>query len=276
MLLKKSVKFVIRYLVWSSIALLLILLLNLTLARIITGQMEQTSNLTKNLDHLTKQNIKEGTKIKLLNQITSEQQKKLTIKTREDYYNDLSIKIEVYYNGMVNFRSKDHYLIGVRAAFFASERLFEKKAVKYYAKTQRECALKLLATAKNESDFTYDKIGQNYEKDEKGLYKTIYGYKIKEKKGFEYALIKTTKDYGWLQCNDIHIKDGVKTDNKYRTLRNLGLWDAKENRWILEPEVNAMIRILVDDERIRMGWNTPDNCNFNKNFLKMLQGVKYE
>lgn len=222
---------------------------------------------TKNLKHLTDTSTGRATVIGSLEAKIATLEKKAIIDKTEKYLNDIATKIDGYYSTWNSSKGKTHYSIGIRAAFFASERLFEKKVVKYYAPTSRECALKLLATAKNESNFTYNLICQNYAKDGNGLYETVYGYKIKKKEGFEFALVKTSKDYGWLQCNECNVNLTLKR------LKELGLWNEKENRWLLDPEVNAMMRILIDNERIRQGWNTPTSTNYDKNFYSMLLKV---
>jgi hypothetical protein len=211
--------------------------------------------------------VQSATENRTLKKQIEEYEKQKEIDKKERYLYNIALKIDGYYSAWNCSKGLNHYLIGVKATFSASEKLFEKKAVKYYAKTPKECALKLLATAKNESNFTYNLICQNFKKDDKGLFITIYGYKLKKKEGFESILIKTSKDYGFLQVNEVNVNISLSK------LKQLGLWDEKENKWLLHPETNSMMRILVDDERIRMKWNTPTNTNYNKFFLTMLEKV---
>jgi hypothetical protein len=75
---------------------------------------------------------------------------------------------------------------------------------------------------------------------------TIEGVKQKVK-AVDYA-IKTTRDWGGLQVNDVNLKSG------YSELFKLGLWNIQMDRWTLDPEINIWLRLLEFEDRARLNW----------------------
>lgn len=75
---------------------------------------------------------------------------------------------------------------------------------------------------------------------------TIDGVKQKVK-ATQHA-IKTTKDWGGLQNNDVNLSYG------YAELKRLGLWNEKMNKWTLDVDVNIWLRLVECDEAARLKW----------------------
>jgi len=186
-------------------------------------------------------------------------EKKLVIDKRERLYEDIQIYISGYYGAWNTQKDKKqlnkiiksclesceeawaiadidvkHCWVGNKIKYKYAER---KGRFIYYCKTKKELACLMLATAKAETNFTEDVICQNYERDSKGLYVTIYGWKIPKKKGFELILKKTTKDYGCYQINQDNFAD-------LTVLRMLNLWTPERNEWVMNLRTNCLMRIV--------------------------------
>jgi len=268
-------------------------------------------------------------KIKLQSDIIDmikKQEEDKKIEKKKNYCFGLRDRLIGLYGAWGMHRKEKDLETAVDVAFSASMKLWEKGEIKYYAKSPRQTALRLLGEGKSESDYTFQLICQNYLKDKYGNYimedenrkiekvktgsdyydwyvveggkKTIsYEYVVKSGKrairnkdgtwtlyyrekgdekervvviSFEELkkhLIKTTKDYGWLQVNDCNVNWTLAR------LTQLGLWSDKWNRWLLDPEICAMMRLLVDEKRVIDKMDKKDDGRWDKNVVFMLERV---
>ena len=80
-------------------------------------------------------------------------------------------------------------------------------------------------------------------------------------------LIPTSKDYGWAQVNDCNMT------MCYSTLQKLGLWRPDSGRWALDPELNIYMRYIVEEDRIRIGFEKPGDGHWDKVFVEGLMRI---
>lgn len=215
----------------------------------ILGLMIKTTSWTvnqniKNLQYLTDRNKAEGSKLKRLNEITTEQAKKLVIKTRSDYYDDLEIAILSSYARNGQWKNKRKVRGLIETSFTVAEELYPKGLITYYGKDIRDCALNALGEVRKETDFdVFDEFSREWNPRNK------------------------TWDYGAWRVNDVHIKNSPSIFYK---MYKMGIWKADGDNYLCHPITNCKARMIIVNERIKKKWDT---WNMDKTLKKILEGI---
>jgi hypothetical protein len=95
---------------------------------------------------------------------------------------------------------------------------------------------------------------------------SLNGIKTKVK-AIDYA-IKTTRDWGGLQVNDINLEHG------YKVLAQKGIWNASMDKWTLDPEINIYLRMTEFEQRITDKLDEIDHGPWDQNLVESLEKVE--
>jgi hypothetical protein len=213
---------------------------------------------------------------------------------RETYWSNKAWAVTGFYSYVAakgSAKDYDDIYNTIKLYDIEAQRLWRLVEIKKYARSARALSHQACGEAKVESDFNSNLICQNYARDANKLFKlkdgrlgkSVYGASGKEWRilnpttnkwapiswgDISLILKPTTKDYGRLQVNAVNLEWG------YSKLYKLGLWNEKMDQWVLHDRTNFLIRMLINEDRTRRGWDVQNAGHWDARIVTLLNRVR--